>query len=320
MRESMDETDLQQMMEGSSSLETSASGLHVRMMNKDGSFNSGARRSVWYERLTYTGLLTMSWPRFFLALTSVYCLSNVAFACFFLMCGPMALVGNGPDTGLGPLSRSFFFSVQTLSTIGYGALVPVGRKANLLVAVESVYGLLAYALITGLFFARFSRIRARLRFSHVAVVCNHDDTRSLQIRLANWSSGQVIELSARVLYSYLSGPETSSVRKFASLSVEPQSVAFMPLAWTLHHSIVSTSPLFELDTDRFHSLHGELLVLIKGIDEDSGQVIYSRTSYTAQEIKFGACYQDMFRRDTSGRVVEVDMSRFDQCEKQEGRD
>ena len=257
----------------------------------------------------------MSWPRFFLTLVVVYCFSNVLFAALFLFCGPSALSSNGPDTGLGSISRSFFFSVQTLSTIGYGALIPVGQIANLLVAIESVYGLLAYALITGLFFARFSRIRARLRFSHVAVVCSQNETRSLQIRVTNWSSGQVIELSARVLYSYLSGPENSAVRKFDTLLVEPQSVAFMPLAWTLNHSTGPGSPLFDLDSQSFRSVHGEVLVLIKGVDEGSGQVVYARTSYTSQEIEFDACYRDMFKRDPSGRVISLDMTRFDEFQK-----
>jgi len=238
----------------------------------------------------------------------------------FLCCGPTALSSSGPDTGLGPISRSFFFSVQTLSTIGYGALVPVGETANLLVAAESIYGLLAYALITGLFFARFSRIRARLRFSHVAVICSQNERRSLQIRTTNWSSGQVIELSARVLYSYLTGPDNSAVRKFAPLSMEPQSVAFMPLAWTLHHAIDPDSPLFDLDSQKCRSAHGELLVVIKGVDEGSGQVVYARTSYTSDEIEFDGSFEDMYERDMSGRVLRVDMSRFDKVQRQVSRE
>lgn len=316
MQDGRDELDIQQMMEGANSLENRSQDPFVRFMNKDGSFNSGVRRVAWYERLNYLGLLTVSWPRFLSTLFAVYCISNVLFATCFLLCGPTALAGNGPDVGLGPLSRSFFFSVQTLSTIGYGVLVPVGETANILVAIESIYGLLAYALITGLFFARFSLIRARLRFSRTAVICRNDRTRSLRIRITNWSSGQLIELSARVLYSYLSGPEASAVRRFAPLSVEPQSIAFMPLAWTLHHAIDSESPLFSLDAQRFESVHGELLVLIKAVDESSSQIVYARTSYTSPEVKFDACYEDMLTRDQRGRVTGIDMNRFDSFQNQ----
>ena len=205
MQEPTDDSDLQQMMEGIGSSAPDSSGSNVRMMNKDGSFNSGKRALAWHERLTYNGLLTVSWPRFFLFLIAVYCFSNVMFAALFLLCGPSALSSNGPDTGLGLILRSFFFSVQTLSTIGYGALVPVGTAANVLVAIESIYGLLAYSLITGLFFARFSRIRARLRFSRLAVICSQHERRSPANppeKLEQWSSHRALCSSSLLLFGW----------------------------------------------------------------------------------------------------------------------
>ena len=90
----------------------------------------------------------------------------------------------------------------------------------------------------------------------------------------------------------------------------------MPLAWTLHHPINPDSPLFDLDFKKCCAAHGELLVMIQGVDEGSGQVIFARTSYTSEEIGFGACFEDMFKRDPSGRVMSVDMERFDKVQKQ----
>jgi len=140
-----------------------------RLMNRDGSFNT-FRAGSRLDSVSYLSLLTMSWARFFSLIATLHLVSNLLFGMAYFLCGPGALSTNGPIAHVNHLWTCFFFSIQTLSTIGYGGLVPISLAANLLVAIESIYGLLAYALITGLFFARVSRTRARIRFSKTAVI------------------------------------------------------------------------------------------------------------------------------------------------------
>ncbi len=283
-----------------------------RLLNRDGRFNVQRSGAPWWERISYLALLNMAWPEFFLVLTLVYVASNVLFAGAYVLCGSHTLAVNGPDDGTPYAWRAFFFSVQTLSTIGYGSLVPMGMRANILVAIESVYGLLSYALITGLFFARFSRIRARIRFSKVAVVTRRGERSYLHIRLTNVSRSEIIEVSGRVLFSHFEGERGAEVRRYAPVAIEPKSVAFLPLSWTISHVIDESSPLYELTLEQMRERRVELLVLLTGMDDSSAQTINARTSYMADEIAFGHGYADMFQRDGDGAILGIDLQRFDE--------
>jgi len=285
-----------------------------RLLDRNGRFNVRRAGGPWWERISYLALLNLPWPTFFLVLSAVYVISNVVFAGAYLLCGPHTLAATGPEDGMPYVWRAFFFSVQTLSTIGYGALVPVGMRANLLVAVESVYGLLAYALITGLFFARFSRIRARIRFSKFAVVTRRGGRSFLHIRVTNVSRSEIIELSARVLFSYFEGEQGSAVRKFAPVAIEPTSVAFFPLAWTISHTIDERSPLMGMTAEQMRESQAEILVLLTGMDDSSAQTINARTSYVSTEMAFQQRYADMFVRDGAGAIVGIDLQRFDEVQ------
>jgi inward rectifier potassium channel len=282
-------------------------------MNRDGRFNT-VRGSSRLDFFSYLSLLTMSWKRFFSLIAALHLVSNMMFGAAYFLCGPGALSTNGPVAHINRVWTCFFFSIQTLSTIGYGGLVPISLTANLLVALESIYGLLAYALITGLFFARVSRTRAHIRFSKTAVVSREDNGSYLQLRLTNRSRSEVVDASAKVIYSRVEGEGASSVRRFTSLDLQRSTVAFLPLLWNLRHLVDKNSPLFGLDAAALDRSRTEILVLITGMDESAGQSVNSRTSYIAAEILFDRQHSDLYRRDDSGNVIGLDMNQFDTLE------
>lgn len=265
----------------------------LRLLNPDGSFN--VRRvepSLWHRWASYHGLLTMSWPRFFAVISAGYLAINVTFAWAYLLCGPGAL--NGDDhTSL--FLRAFFFSVHTFATIGYGNVAPMGLAANLVVTVEAMVGLLSLALATGLVFARFSRPSARLLYSRQAVVAPYRGITAFEFRVVNATDSELIELTARVVLSRFEDDGNGRQRRYYSLSLERESVAFFPLSWTVVHPIDEASPLYGWDRARLLESEAEFLVLITGVDETFAQVVHSRTSYTAEEVVCNARFRNMFR-------------------------
>ena len=149
-----------------------------RLLNRDGSFNPRREGMPWYARLhPYHVLLTLSWRRFLVVVVSGYLLTNVFFALAFLACGPGAIGGQAPQMFGGTFGRAFFFSVETIGTIGYGNVYPVGVAPNIIIAIESVTGVLMLALVTGLLFARFSRPTAAIVFSSRAVIWHRIEAR-----------------------------------------------------------------------------------------------------------------------------------------------
>src|SRR5215510_13342899 len=201
-------------------------GTRARLLNRDGTFN--VRReglSVLRSLSLYHHLLTISWTRFFLDVAAFYLVSNLAFASAYVLCGPEALYGTRGATVPERFLESFFFSVHTLATIGYGSITPRSLAANVLVTVEALIGLMGLALVTGILFARFSRPSAQILFSRQAVVAPYRGQTGLMIRLANERTTQLIEVAASVSVSlWLAGR-----RKFHELPLERRKIVFFPL-------------------------------------------------------------------------------------------
>lgn len=257
----------------------------------------------------YHFLLTVSWPKF-LALTSVaYLAINLLFATAFVACGPSALAGRLEPGG--PFLNAFFFSVQTFATIGYGTLTPAGLSANLLVTLESVVGLLGFALATGLVFARFSRPIARILFSDRAVIAPYKTGTGLMFRIANARSSQIIELEARVMMSRF---ENGIGRRFYTLDLERDRVAFFPLSWTIVHPIVEASPFYGIHPDDLVNCDMEILVLLRGIDEASSQTVHARSSYEGDEVIWGARFRSVFNPPGPDGIMTIDLGRLHDVE------
>lgn len=282
-----------------------------RLIERDGSFTA---RRVGFPPLSYLNgyhaLLTMTWPKFLGIVTASYALINALFALAFQLLGAGALGGQGAEQFGGAFLRSFFFSVATFATIGYGNVFPVGAAANWLVTFESLVGLLFVALLTGLVFARFARPTAALMFSDVAVVAPYQGKTGFMFRIANARSNQLMELEAKVLYSRLDGQG----RRYDQLKLERTKVVFFPLSWTIVHPIDETSPLWGLSHHELAARDAEFDILMSGIDESFAQQVQARSSYKPHEIVFGKKFTNIYNPVHPDGSVSINVSRLSEVE------
>jgi inward rectifier potassium channel len=286
---------------------------HLRLLNRDGSFNV-ERTGVgfWSSFSAYHVMLTLAWWQFFGIVSGLYLLVNAAFAAAYLACGPGALGSETAGMENHTYLRAFFFSVQTLSTIGYGHVVPIGTAANTLVTLESLVGLLGFAIVTGLLFARFSRPTAKMLFSRHAVIGPYQDITAFEFRVANARSNQLIEVSAKVLLSRFEEADGLRTRRYYPLQLERSSVVFLPLTWTVVHPIDPTSPLYGETEQTLRSSQTEFLVLLSGFDETFSATVQTRTSFVPNEVLWGFRFANAFvtGKAKHGKVA-VDMRQFD---------
>jgi inward rectifier potassium channel len=277
-----------------------------RLLNRDGTFNVERTGLRFFESISlYHFLLTITWPRFLALAAAGYFATNALFASAFVACGPGALEGPGADGSLpARFAQAFFFSVQTLATIGYGRVSPNGLAANILVAVESLVGLLGFAVVAGIGFARFARPNPQLVFSRSALVAPYRGITAFMFRLANARSSQLVEVEAKVS---LSRRSSDGRREFHELPLERHRVAFFPLSWTVVHPIDERSPLRDVTAEQLRASGAEFLILLSGYDETSAQTVHVRSSYTAEEVVFGARFRSILDATRQDGVVRLDI-------------
>ena len=278
-----------------------------RLINRDGSLNVIRRGKRPFA--PYLALVEMSWGRFFGVIFLIYVCVNAFFAGLYLLAGPESLIGLGSDAGvLDRFTHAFFFSIQTFTTVGYGSISPHGFWGNIISAMDALVGLMAFALATGLFFARFARPRAQLRFSQNAVIApyTHPETgeqmQSLQFRVVNPRNNKIINLSARVIVTWFD----QGVRKYAALELERTQVFMLPLNWTLVHPISNTSPLKGLRESDLLRDKAEILILIQGYDDTFAQDVHANCSYTCKEVVWDRKFKPMYHSLEGVTVLELD--------------
>lgn len=284
----------------------------TRLLNRDGSFNVRRAGLGLLESLSpYHWMMSTTWPRFLAAAVALFVATNTLFALVYLACGPGALAGATAVDTADRFVESFFFSVHTLGTIGYGSMAPASLAANIAVAIEAVTGLLGFSIVTGAVFARFARPSAKILFSNVAVVAPFGDGRALMFRIANRRATQLVEMEAKVMFSRR---RAGGGRDYALLPLERDKVVFFPLAWTIVHPIGETSPLRGATRDSLAAEDAEILVMLGGFDEVSSQTVHARSSYKPDEIVFGAKFLSMFNPTGERESISVDLRRIHDTE------
>ncbi|HYS82658.1 MAG TPA: ion channel [Anaeromyxobacteraceae bacterium] len=255
-------------------------------------------------RDAYHRLLTMPWHRFFALVLLGYLFVNGCFALGYYGLGD-AIENAAPSSFL----DVFFFSVQTLATIGYGKMAPRTLGANVLVTLEALLGMIGLAVTTGLVFARFSRPTARVLFSKVAVVTRWEGTPSLMFRMANARGNQIVEARLKLtLIRSETTAEGQAVRRLHDLRLLRSEHAAFALTWTAIHPIDAASPLRGDDAESLRASRSDFIVSLTGIDEGLSQTIHARHGYRPEDLRFGARFVDILR-DAQGESL-IDYSRF----------
>jgi len=287
-----------------------------RLLNRDGSFNVRREGLRFWESLSaYHYLLTISWPRFFTVIVAAFLTTNAFFAVVYVLAGDGALTGIHATTFAGRFVESFFFSVHTLATIGYGTIAPNTLLANIVVTIETLVGLIGVAVAAGISFGRFSRPVAQILFSRNAVVAPYRGGRAVMFRIVNQRSSELIDLEARVLLSRRKRDGAPNDREFLSLALERDRVAFFPLSWTIVHPIDAESPLRDWTSEELTECDAEFLVLLNGFEETFSQTVHTRSSYKTSEIVWGARFRSMFNPTDEEGVISVDIRKLDEIER-----
>jgi inward rectifier potassium channel len=283
-----------------------------RSLNKDGSFNVIKRNVPLLERINFFhSLVSMSWGHFLLLILTGYFLANLVFATIYMAIGVQHLTGIEANSLSEAFMEAFFFSSQTITTLGYGRVAPIGTLANVVAATESMIGLMGFALATGLLYGRFSKPSAKVRYTHHAVVAPYHDINGFMFRVLNPQSNQLLEVEVTVSLSVKR--KNSDLRDFFLLELERSKVVFMPSMWTIVHPIDDKSPMHGMDSKTLLELGAEFIVTLKAYDESFSQTVYSRSSYLASEVKWGEKFAYIYRQEPEG--ISLDVSRFDETEK-----
>ncbi len=253
----------------------------------------------------YHFLSNCSWVYLLIIAMMAFVVANVVFA-FAYLAGKDSIKNAHP----GSFTDAFFFSVQTMMTIGYGTMAPQTLYANILVTFEAFTGLFGFALMTGLFFAKFSRPTARVLFSRVAVISVRDLVPSFMFRLANERGNRIVEAQ---LHAVLVRNETTAegefVRRFHDLELARSQNAIFFLSWTAIHPITEKSPLYGATAASLKAQEAEIVISMVGLDETFSQTVHARHAYPADKIVWNAHFADILRRLPDGRWM-IDYTHF----------
>lgn len=250
----------------------------------------------------YVNLLSIPWIALLALIAAFYFLTNLAFAALYY-----ANI-SGVDKAHNFLDV-FFFSVQTMATIGYGRMSPTTPATNALTAVEALVGFVFFAFITGLMFAKFSRPTAHVLFSKIAVVSNFEGKPHIKIRLANKRLNRIVDANARLfLLRYSVTKEGYPMRRFIDLKVMRDHMPILRLTWTLMHPIDEHSPFYGLPEDQMFQPDDELFVTLIGLDETLSQTIHARHYYFPEEIVKGAYFEDVVT--VNDESIELNYEKF----------
>ena len=256
----------------------------------------------------YHFLVTSSWPALIGLIAAGFAVGNLVFAFGYYLDGGIE------NARPGSFTDAFFFSVQTMATIGYGKMVPISMFTNILVSIEALSGLVALALMTGLVFAKFSRPTARVRFSRYVVIGPRDGVISLMIRMANQRADRIVEANIHAVFARQEiTAEGESIRRFYDLGMTRNVSSLFVLSWTAVHRIVPGSPLFGETRESIADCQPQIIVSITGLDEVFSQTIHARHAFGLDEIIWGARFADVLVTHPDGSQS-VDYTHFDDVE------
>jgi inward rectifier potassium channel len=259
----------------------------------------GLREGFWRD--LYHRSMTVYWPVFFGSAAAIFIALNAIFAfLYWLGHDPVAnLPANEPR-----LLSLFYFSIETLATVGYGDMHPQTDYGHAIATVEIFTGMSFLAVMTGLIFARFSRPRARFIFAEHPVVTRHQGQPTLMIRVANARNNTISQATAQLwLFRMERTVEGREFRRYHELLLDRREHPMFNLSWSIFHTIDETSPLYQASAADLAAVEGSLTLNVSGIDDNSAQHLYARHVYSYEDIRWNHRYRDITSMSKQGRLL-----------------
>lgn len=266
----------------------------TRLITGNGLFNVrrvGQSFEAWLN--LYNRLITIRWSTFIAMVFILYLILNLFFASLYYLIGVEHLVGVNMSNPVSQFWDAFFFSAQSLTTVGYGRIAPVGFLASFVAAFEALSGLMLFAFITGLLYGRFSRPNPRILFSRNAIIAPYLDTNAFMFRMVNEKSNQIINMTVSLDFSRVEEKNGVRNRQYYSLTLERSKVNFFPTNWTIVHAITEESPLYGETAESLAEVDAEFMISTEGVDDTFADVVHKRHSYFNDELIWGAKFKPM---------------------------
>lgn len=280
-----------------------------RFITKDGKFNIRHINEKRTLASAYSYLINISWVHFFLLVLAGYIIVNTFFAILYISIGINDFY-NESNHWFTDFLNAFFFSAQTITTVGYGSMAPKGILAGVLSTFEALVGLLSFSFITGLLYGRFSKPRSFVKFSDQMVLRPFKSGNALMFRIMNTKKTPMISPQVSVTLSLLEKKNSTFASSYFQLALERNKINYLPTTWTLVHIIDENSPFFKYTFEEITALTGEIIVMATYFDESFNQEVHRVFSYTLDEIAINEEFVKAFDFDSDGITV-LDHTRLD---------
>ena len=278
-----------------------------RFINRDGTFNlRKVGWPIWRRYSIYYRLISLPLWKFIGIIFLFFFGINILYTIIYLWIGQGEFTGMISQDGWKMYKELYFFSTETFTTVGYGRVNPVGDGANLVASIESMSGLLFFAIATGLIYGRFSRPRAHLAFSDNAVIAPYRDRTALMFRFVCYKEQHALtEVTVQVNLAMLIKENGKANYQYYNLPLERSRIESLPMNWTVVHEINEESPLSGFTAEDMATADVELYVLVRGFNDVYSNTVLQRTSYTFDEIKINHKFAHMYQETENGTILEL---------------
>ncbi|MBK7762987.1 MAG: Inward rectifier potassium channel Irk [Bacteroidetes bacterium] len=299
-------------------LDTTSGNSSGRNFNKDGSSNVQRSGLGYFSSISlFHTLINMKFSHFVLMAFATFIGVNFIFAALYFALGAEQITGISGTTPIEKFLSCFFFSAQTITTVGYGQMHPNTITANALSTFEAVFGWMAFAVLTGLIYGRFSKPRAYLMFSECALISPYKNGKALMFRMAPYKNNNLTEVEVMLNLAIRLEENGMLVNKFLPLQVELPKITALALNWTVVHAINEESPFYNMSENEFAEKSVEVLIFVKAFDEHFSNIVKQRTSYVAGDIIHGAKFDLMFKQSDNKKSTLLELDKISDYHKVE---